>query len=89
MPRNMAVEEPRARVVGPETKDQPPLGGEHGGVAAGGVPEAEGVGVGCGVEVAHGCRERGGYGGRASHDEEVVALDVLSLGSNPQYVGMG
>ena len=67
MPGDVAVEEPVARVVGPEGDDDPAVAGKHGDVAAGGVLEVE-------VPAAEG---RGlALGRRVAQDQEVVPVQV-------------
>jgi len=77
VPRDVAVEQPRARVVRLEGQQQPALGGQHGHVAPDGVGAAQPRQVDGGVE-DEALLGGGGDVGGAAEDEEVVALGRVS-----------
>ena len=87
VPGNMAVHQPRARVVGAESDEQPALGGKHGDVAPGRVVALQAGDVHGRVEHIAGLAD-GGHVGRPAEDEEVVAVQMDGMRQAERAVGV-
>lgn len=81
------MHEPRTGVIGPESDQEPALGGEHGDVAAGRVVALEARDVDCGIKHVAGLAD-GRHVGGAAEDQEIVAVQVDGMREREGAIGI-